>query len=85
MEKQFNNKVDVRISRDQKTLIIEKDGVPAFVNVGLIKYMLGVPYTRKDGTAISEEMIRAMKVRNTAKLLPPTSATVSRPMVVNRR
>ena len=84
MGNQFNNQVQVRISKDQKTLIIEKNGVPAFISVGLIKYMLNIPYTRKDGTAISEEMIRAMKARNTTKLDRAGSTPVSRPRNVSR-
>ena len=84
MGNQFNNQVQVRISKDHKTMIIEKDGVPAFVNVSLIKYMLDMPYTRKDGSFVSAQDIRAMKARGLAKVSQAGSAPMSRPRIVSR-
>lgn len=36
----------------------------AFIAVNLIKHLLDVPYTKKDGTVVSLEDIRAMKTRS---------------------
>ena len=40
---------------------VSKGGTPAFISVNLIKHMLDIPYTKKDGTVVSVEDILAMK------------------------
>ena len=59
MKNQINT--NVKLSQDKKTLIVSKGGVPAFISVNLIKYLLDIPYTKKDGTVVSLEDIQAMK------------------------
>lgn len=59
MKTQINT--NVKLSQDKKTLVVSKDGVPAFISVNLIKYLLDIPYTKKDGTVVSHEDIQAMK------------------------
>jgi hypothetical protein len=59
MKNQINT--SVKLSQDKKTIIVSKDGVPAFISVNLIKHMLDIPYTKKDGTVVSLEDIRTMK------------------------
>jgi hypothetical protein len=61
--KEQNNTI-VKLSQDKQTLIVSKNGVPAFIAVNLIKHLLDVPYTKKDGTVVSLEDIRAMKTRS---------------------
>ena len=51
----------VKLSQDKKTIIVSKCGVPAFISVNLIKHMLDIPYTKKDGTVVRLEDIQAMK------------------------
>ena len=55
------NSTNVKLSQDKQTLIVTKGGVPAFISVNLIKYLLEIPYTKKDGTVVSLEAIRTMK------------------------
>ena len=59
MKTQINT--NVKLSQDKKTLIVSKGGVPAFISVNLIKYLLDIPYTKKDGTEVTLEDILAMK------------------------
>ena len=59
MKNQINT--SVKLSQDKKTIIVSKGGVPAFISVNLIKHMLDIPYTKKDGTKVSVEEIQAMK------------------------
>jgi hypothetical protein len=59
MKEQTNT--NVKLSQDKKTIIVSKGGVPAFISVNLIKYMLDIPYIKKDGTEVSVEDIQAMK------------------------
>ncbi len=59
MKTQINT--NVKLSQDKKTIIVSKGGVPAFISVNLIKYLLDIPYTKKDGTVVSLEDILAMK------------------------
>jgi hypothetical protein len=59
MKAQINT--NVKLSQDKKTLIVSKGGAPAFISVNLIKYLLDIPYTKKDGTEVSLEDIQAMK------------------------
>lgn len=63
MEKIMKNQINtsVKLSQDKKTIIVSKGGVPAFISVNLIKHMLDIPYTKKDGTKVSVEEIQAMK------------------------
>jgi hypothetical protein len=51
----------VKLSQDKKTIIVSKGGVPAFISVNLIKHLLDIPYTKKDGTVVQLEDIQAMK------------------------
>ncbi len=51
----------VKLSQDKKTIIVSKGGVPAFISVNLIKHLLDIPYTKKDGTVVRLEDIQAMK------------------------
>lgn len=60
--KEQNNTI-VKLSQDKQTLIVSKGGVPAFISVNLIKHLLDIPYTKKDGTVVSLEDIRTMKSR----------------------
>ncbi len=60
--KEQNNTI-VKLSQDKQTLIVSKNGVPAFISVNLIKHLLDIPYTKKDGTVVSLDDIRTMKTR----------------------
>ena len=60
--KEQNNTI-VKLSQDKQTLIVSKNGVPAFISVNLIKHLLDIPYTKKDGTVVSLDDIRASKSR----------------------
>ncbi len=60
--KEQNNTI-VKLSQDKQTLIVSKGGVPAFISVNLIKHLLDIPYTKKDGTVVSLDDIRTMKSR----------------------
>ena len=59
MKNQTNT--SVKLSQDKNTIIVSKGGVPAFISVNLIKHMLDIPYTKKDGTQVSVEDIQFMK------------------------
>lgn len=59
MKTQINT--NVKLSQDKRTLIVSKGGVPAFISVNLIKYLLDIPYTKKDGTVVLLEDIQSMK------------------------
>ena len=55
-----------QLSKSQDTLILKlKDEFTILVNANLIRYALGVAYTRKDGTKVTEAEISKMK--NSAK------------------
>jgi hypothetical protein len=54
----------VKLSQDKQTLIVSKNGVPALISVNFIKHLLDIPYTKKDGTVVLIEDIRAMKARS---------------------
>ena len=52
-----NNNVKIRATKDNSALIINN----VLVDVNLLKYHLGIPYTKKDGTHVSAEQIATLK------------------------
>jgi len=55
------NKATARVSKNQKYLIVESNGQTAILNANLIRYLFDIPYTRKDGTQVSNQEIFEMK------------------------
>jgi hypothetical protein len=50
-----------RVSKNQKYLIVEANGQTAILNANLVRYLFDIPYTRKDGTHVSNKEIFEMK------------------------
>lgn len=59
-----NNATNARLSKDGKLMIVSVGGQTTLLNVNLVKYLLGVPYTKKDGTPVSKTEIASMKQRS---------------------
>lgn len=59
-----NLKANVRMSQDGKFLIVNINGETGLVNANLVRYLLGVEYTRKNGTQVSSEEIAQIKRRS---------------------
>lgn len=55
------NITNARLSKNGKYLIVESGGQNAILNANLVRYLLDVPYTRNDGTHISNHEIFLMK------------------------
>jgi hypothetical protein len=64
MKEQINT--NVRLSQDKKTVVVSKGGEVAFISVNLIKHLLDIPYTKKDGTEVLAQDILAIKQRSAA-------------------
>ena len=64
MKEQINT--NVRLSQDKKTFVVSTGGEVAFISVNLIKHLLDIPYTKKDGTEVLVQDILAMKQRSAA-------------------
>ena len=50
-----------RLSKNGKYLIVDNGEQNVILNANLVRYLLDVPYTRKDGTRVSVEQIFEMK------------------------
>jgi hypothetical protein len=57
---------NVKLSKNQKTLIVTQGKEVAFISANLIKHLLEIPYTKKDGTLVSLENIKALKAKSKA-------------------
>lgn len=55
------NNATARLSKNGKYLIVETKGQSAILNANLVRYLFDVPYTRKDGTQVSNDQIFQMK------------------------
>ncbi len=55
------NRSNARLSKNGKYLIVGTGGQSAILNANLVRYLLDIPYTRKDGTQISNQEIFLMK------------------------
>lgn len=56
-----NNNSTARRSKNGKFLIVTCGNQSAVLNVNLVRYLLDIPYTRKDGTHVSNAEIFEMK------------------------
>lgn len=61
--KSNSNKASARLSKNGKYLIVESSGQSTILNANLVRYLFDVPYTRKDGTHVSNDRIYEMKQR----------------------
>mgnify|MGYP001079839375 CR=1 FL=1 len=57
------NQPNVRLSKNQNLLVVQLEDRTAFINVNLVKHLLEISYTKKDGTTVSVEAIREMKLK----------------------
>ncbi len=58
------NSANARLAQSGKSIVVTVNGQTGFLNINLVKYLLGIQYTRKNGTLISEMEIVAMKQRS---------------------
>ena len=54
-------KTNAKMSQDGKFLVVTLNGETGFVNSNLLRYFLGVPYTKKNGIHVSSEDISFTK------------------------
>jgi len=59
--KATNQRPAAKLSKNGKYLIVENAGQAAILNANLIRYLLDIPYTRKDGTHVSTQEIYFLK------------------------
>ncbi len=59
-----SNTANARLAQSGKSIIVTVNGQTGFLNVNLVKYLLGVEYTKKNGTLVSEADIVAIKQRS---------------------
>lgn len=59
--KSNSKKASARLSKNGKYLIVESNGQSTILNANLVRYLFDVPYTRKDGTHVSNHQIFEMK------------------------
>lgn len=55
------NTTTARLSKNGEFIIVKVDGKTGFLNANLVKYLLGVPYTKNDGTLVSAGQIQTLK------------------------
>jgi len=60
MSNKFIN-ANARLSKNGKYLIANSNGQNIVLNANLVRYLLDVPYVRKDGTRVSTQDIYRMK------------------------
>ncbi len=51
----------IKLSRDGNTFVVKIGDQTAFFSTNLIKYHLGIAYTKKDGEFVSEKQIKERK------------------------
>jgi hypothetical protein len=56
-----SKRASARLSKNGKYMIVEMSGQSAILNANLVRYLFDIPYTRKDGTFISNHEIFQMK------------------------
>lgn len=74
--KSNSTKASARLSQNGKYLIVESNGQSTILNANLVRYLFDVPYTRKDGTHVSNNQIFEMKQRARAAYDSKIQATV---------
>lgn len=55
------NTTTARLSKNGEFIIVTVNGKTGLVNANLVKYLLGVSYTKKDGTLVSSDQIQVLK------------------------
>ena len=60
---QADQSLSAKVSKDGRFLVIVKNGTVSILPANLVRYLLDVPYTRKDGTHVSSRDIFDMKER----------------------
>lgn len=50
-----------RLSKNGKFMIVEMNGQNVILNANLVRYLFDIPYTRKNGTKITQTQIFQMK------------------------
>ncbi len=55
------NYLTVKLSKNGETLLVDINGQRGLISVNLVKHLLEIPYTKKDGTAVSIEQIKEKK------------------------
>ncbi len=58
------NTANARLAQSGKSIVVTVNGQTGFLNINLVKYLLGIQYTKKNGTLVSEMEIVAMKQRS---------------------
>ncbi len=58
------NTANARLAQSGKSMVVTVNGQTGFLNLNLVKYLLGIQYTKKNGTLVSEMEIVAMKQRS---------------------
>ena len=70
MNKQSRNISQVRfIEKTNSLLLNTPDGDSYFLNFNLALYQAGLPYTKKNGEAVSIDQIKKMKAKNHRKYM----------------
>lgn len=50
-----------RLSKNGKFVVVEMNGQNAILNANLVRYLFDIPYTRKNGTQVSQSQIFELK------------------------
>ncbi len=58
------NTANARLAQSGKSIVVTVNGQTGFLNINLVKYLLGIQYTKKNGTLVSEMEIMSMKQRS---------------------
>jgi hypothetical protein len=61
-----NYKTDVKMSLNGRFVIVTVNGEVGLINANLLRYHLGVPYTKKNGVHVSTETIAEIKQKSQA-------------------
>ena len=70
MSKQDRNISQVRfIEKSNSLLLNTSDGDSYFLNLNLVLYAIGKPYTKKNGEEVSVDQIKKMKAKNHQKYM----------------
>ena len=70
MSKQSRNISQVRLIEKSNSLLLNtSDGNSYFLNLNLVLYAIGKPYTKKNGEVVSADQIKKMKAKSHRKYM----------------
>lgn len=71
-------KANIKLNRKATAFIITVGNQTGYININLVKYLLDMPYTKKDGKNISQDDIYKMKERAKEKYVAAINSNQSK-------